>query len=262
MSKDDEAPPWAATGVKGIVPPGRKLSATDKRTAPWRSTGVRGVELSNRSDVSADQERWKIDRAGKKRRAPPARKPQPPPKPGVGQIEPQAQSGLKIFLDEIAEFFRGNLPPEECTVSLSELIGQSHAPYEIIMGFTVLSTVVGQDGELRDTYAGALERGARAYFNLAMRLDDSIKPPRGLLPQRLDPIFYDLPATAFQLPYAFGTDAYLKTMELLVGEPQYNRLLVELGEKLYARHIEGQRYGDENLSTLFPWERPKWAPER
>ena len=150
---------------------------------------------------------------------------------------------------------------DECVVSLSELIGQSHAPYEIIVGFTILSTVVGQDSELRSTYAWALERGARAYFNLAMRLDDTVKPPRGLLPQRLDPIFYDLPATAFQIPYAFATNAYLKLIELLVGEPEYNRALIKFGEKLYAEYIQGHRYGNEPLSTLFPWDRPQWAPE-
>ena len=165
------------------------------------------------------------------------------------------------MLDEVAAFFRNFGGSDKAEVSLSEVITQSQAPYEIIVAFTGLSTLVGQDYDKREIYAFALERGARAYFNLAMRLDETIKAPRGLMPHKLDALFYDLPATAFQLPGAFIADTFGKLSELLVDDVDYNHELFKAVRAFYEKYIDGQSYGDEPLSSIFPFERPRWAPE-
>ena len=123
-----------------------------------------------------------------------------------------------------------------------------------------LSALIAGDTEQRNRYARPLERGARAFFNLAMRLDSSVKPPRGLAPQRLDPIFYDVPKTAYQVPYAFATDAFVRILELLRGDLRHDRLLVGLARDLYQRFIASRSYGDRALSAMFPWQEPAWAP--
>jgi hypothetical protein len=262
MSDDEEVPPWRATGVKGIVPPGRKLPDQANADAPWRATGVGGIRVTDNQASAPAQDRWKMNRGAKTRPRPVATRAQKP------KSAPQNPSGakdsspsIKDFLDDIAAFIREHPPAPECSESLAELIRQSQAPYEIIIGFTILSTVVGQDSEMRNKYAWVLERGARAYFNLAMRLDKTIKPPRGLVPQRLDPLFYDLPATAFQIPFAFGTDSFLRIIDLLQRDVPYNRILIEHAQKLYDTHIQPHHYGDQSLTELFSWQAPDWAPK-
>jgi len=254
MADEDKPPPWHANGVKGVVPPGRKLGKKSpaKAAAPWRATGVRGIRLDENRDEDEALDQWRMKRSAFKK---PSQAKEPtrskaPSKPKETKTEKPGPN-LKLFLDEIAAFFREHPPEQKSHEMLAELIGQSHAPYEITLGFTVLSALVGQDTEQRNKYAWALERGARAFFNLAMRLDKTVKAPRGLAPQRLDPLFYDLPATAFQIPYAFATDAFLRIIELVQGEHAHNQAVNRFGKELYEKHIQGHRYGDQSLAELF-----------
>jgi hypothetical protein len=269
MAGDDDRP-WAATGVRGITPPGRRLSKDEKRPLRWSASGVRGVtppgKLEPGKGPATD---WTMKRAG----AAPTR-PKPGAKAGGPQPGERVNAGFvpdvlaggddpksfKVFLDELAAFFRDHKPDEAAMVHLAELIGQSHAPYEIIVGFTVLSALVGADKQLRSRYSWALERGAKAFYNLAMRLDPRVKPPRGLSPQRLDPIFYDLPATAYQIPYAFATDAFVRILDLVRGDIAHDRKLVAFARDLHARFVGRRSFGDKPLADLFPFDEPPWAP--
>lgn len=267
MSNDDEDAPWRVKGVKGIVPPGRRFSSHETApSAPWRATGVRGVQIQKQeAPEDSTSRRWALARSSKPKRpqkkssalSSPQRK-TPTQKKESAQTE---DSALKIILDEVAEFFRNFGGSPKAEMSLSEVITQSQAPYEIIVAFTGLSTLVGQDYEKREQYAFALERGARAFFNMAMRLDDTMKAPRGLMPHKLDALFYDLPATAFQLPGAFVADTFSKLSELLVNDVEYDHELYKAVRSLHEKYIEGQSYGDEPLNSIFPFERPSWAPE-
>ncbi len=274
MSDDDERRPWDSPGITGVTPPGRRLDKPgDKRYAKWAASGVRGVvppgSLKPGEGAAAE---W-LQRKGKRRPTKPSvpkktSKPAPtnPERPTAGFLpdvfsDTDDPRSLKVFLDEIAFFMRDNQPDEDAPMHLAELIGQSHAPYEIIVGFTLLSAVVGQDTEMRNRFAWALERGAKAFYNLAMRLDRKVKAPRGLAPQRLDPIFYDLPSTAYQVPYAFATDAFLRVMELVRADTGHDRLLITFARDLYDRYVVQRSFGDKPLSDLFPWEEPHWAPE-
>ena len=268
LTDNDDDAPWRAKGVRGVTPPGRRFSNQDRgRTAPWQATGVRGVQIQQpESSEEPSSRRWTMAHASRPERpkkkhlagAPARKKKELPRKKETAQLD---ETTLKNILDEVAEFFRRFGGSHKAEVSLSEVITQSQAPYEIIVAFTGLSTLVGQDYEKRELYTFALERGARAYFNLAMRLDDTLKAPRGLMPHKLDALFYDLPATAFQLPGAFVADTFGKLSELLVDDVDYNHELFTAICSLYEKHIEGKSYGDEALSSIFPFTRPDWAPE-
>ncbi|MEE2902048.1 MAG: hypothetical protein VYC39_06940 [Myxococcota bacterium] len=268
MTENDDDAPWRAKGVRGVTPPGRRFSREDGgRSAPWQATGVRGVQIQKpESSEQPPSRRWAMAHASRPERPKrkhlsggPAQKKEPPRKKETSQ---QDETSLKMILDEVAEFFRKFGGSHKAEVSLSEVITQSQAPYEIIVAFTGLSTLVGQDYEKRELYTFALERGARAYFNLAMRLDDALKAPRGLMPHKLDALFYDLPATAFQLPGAFVADTFGKLSELLVDDVDYNHELFTAVRSLYEKHIEGKSYGDEALTSIFPFAHPNWAPEK
>ena len=267
MTDNDDDVPWRAKGVRGVTPPGRRFSTQDRGPrAPWQATGVRGVQIKKpESSEQVSSRRWTMAHASKSERPKrkhlsggPAHKKEPARKKDSARLN---ENSLKNILDEVADFFRKFGGSHKAEVSLSEVITQSQAPYEIIVAFTGLSTLVGQDYEKRELYTFALERGARAYFNLAMRLDDTIKAPRGLMPHKLDALFFDLPATAFQLPGAFVADTFGRLSELLVDDVDYNHELFTAVRSLYEKHIEGKSYGDEDLNSIFPFIHPNWAPE-
>jgi len=262
MAEDEKPPPWHASGVSGIIPPGRRLSKKSKTAATptWRASNVAGIRIDEGKFDADGDGAWRMQRSS-------IQKPRPsvsssraaagrrkPAKSKTDAIE-STRPSLKSFLDEIAAFIRENPPASSSTEMMAELITQSHAPYEITLGFTVLSALVGQDQEQRNRYASVLERGAQVFFNLAMRLDKTVEAPPGLAPQRLDPLFYDLPATAFQIPLAFATDAFLRISELLEKDVTHDRALFDFGQALYGAHILAHRYGDQALSELF--EKPK-----
>lgn len=271
---DDKPPPWHLPGAKQVVPPGRRLSKPDdRRSTQWSASGVQGIRAPGKQKPGEGAAYAWMTRKDKKkkRKAPPARRPEAQGAPDAGRptagfvpnvfADTGDPDSLKAFLDQIAGWFREHKPDESALTHLAELIGQSHAPYEIIVAFTALSAIIGGETELRNRYAWALERGAKAFYNLAMRLDKRVRPPRGLSPQRMDPIFYDLPATAYQLPYAYATDAFLRMLELVRGGIGHDRQMLRFARDLHQRFIEQRAYGDRALGDIFPWEEPPWAPE-
>lgn len=271
-----EAPktPWTARGVAGVVPPGRRLGeAGEKRRATWSASGVAGIQPpGNQKPGEGPAARWAI---AKSKGESPTKLPVPKKGKGEPSLAParatagfvpdlRASDGdpkdLKTFLDLFAEAHGKIALDAEAASQLAQLVGQSHAPFEIMVAFTWLSAWVGSDGARRKEYQWALERGAKVYFNLAKRLDPTVRPPRGLVPKTVDPLFFDLPPTAFQFPYAYAVDAFMRVLELLRGDHVRNRKLIELAHTLYARFIEKRSFGDRALSAMFPWKPPAWAP--
>jgi hypothetical protein len=286
-----EVSPWlkGVAKVKGVVPPGRRLSPpSEKRTTRWSASGVKGVRPpgkqkigAGRVDVAAEKEERKRVARGKAneralQRAKGAerntKRPGPEEAKALDQGRPVAgfqpdpfhdakdPADLKTFLEQIAEFMQTIEISSNAIESLSELIIKSHAPYEITVAFTILSMLAGKDPKLRRRYARAIERGAKAFYNLARRLDPEVRAPRGLVPESLDAIFYDLPATAYQVPLAFATAAFLRTVELFQGERDNNKKLIRFAVDLRERYIEKRSAGDQPLAVLFPWDPPDWAP--
>lgn len=298
MAKDDERKsPWlkGVPGVKGVVPPGRRLGQPgDKRKTRWSATGVNGVvppgNLKPGEGPAADwaKKRAKDNKTSEKknRRAfdeskraadrpqpvqPNSRRPEvdyDPMRPMAG-FEPDAFADLKdpdnlqAFLQSINTFLADNRPDPTAAEHFGQVVNQSHAPFEIVIAFTILSALVGRSAELRRRFSMSLERGAKVFFNLAGRLNHQVKAPRGLVPETVDALFYDLPATAYQFPYAFATAALLEQLVLLrkEGDEDYDRLLVDFAERQRARFVEGRSFGDQSLASLFPWQMYDWAPE-
>ena len=272
---------WSARGVTGIVPPGRRLGdAGEKRRAAWSGTNVVGVAPpGNQAADEGPAVRWAVAKSKgldpNKREAPGGKKKSnkqvastetfEPNRPTAGFVPDLSASDndpkdLKTFLDLFAEEFKNNAIDDESAKQLSQLVGQSHAPFEILIGFTILTAWVGTDGAKRKAEQWSLERGAKVYFNLAKRLDPNVRPPRGLVPKTVDPLFFDLPASTFQMPYAYSVDAYLRIMELCRADHVRNKKLVNFAHALYDRFIEKRSYGDRALTAMFPWTPPPWAP--
>ncbi len=267
---------WSVNGVVGVVPPGRRLGeGGEKRRAIWSASGVAGiVPPGNTAPGEGPAARWAIAKSkgesptklpalkGKRGQSPSLA----PERPTAGFV-PDLRAGgddpkdLKAFLDLFAEAHGKIAIDAESAAQLAQLVGQSHAPFEILVAFTWLSAWVGADGQRRKEHQWALERGAKVFFNLAKRLDPTVRPPRGLVPKTVDPLFFDLPPTAFQLPYAYAVDAFLRLLELMRGDHVRNKKLIELAHQLYERFIEKRSFGDRGLSAMFPWKPPAWAPE-
>lgn len=270
---DDDVSPWArGTGVKGIVPPGRRLSK-DSRPTRWSASGVRGVRppgnakpgeipawAKTKDQRAADARRLKAQRKRGDGTSNPNR-PTAGPQPDVSMPIEEPREFRK-FLAGIETFLKDFPLPEDAAQDFAIAIRQSHAPYQIIIGFTGLSFLVGSDTRKRRTFSHALERGAVCYFNLAQRLDETINVPRGLRLQTVDPIFWDLPPSAIQLPYAWATDALCQLLFLFRHEDNEDadEALMKLVRDKRRQHLEGRVYGDRDLVELFPWEEPEWAP--
>ncbi len=283
--------PWleGVTGVTGVIPPGRRLSPlSERRRNKWSASGVAGVtppgklqpdegpaaesaEKQERKRLLREKETKRALEAAKakaaKKNAPPKAAPAVKPGRPTGGFVPapfadvRDPTDLKGFLEAIAEMFKTQKPGEDAMENLGELIMQSRAPFEIAVAFTIISVLIGKDAALRRRYTPQLERGAKTFFNLAIRLNKNVKPPRGLNPETMDAIFYDLPATAFQVPYAFATDSFCRMIELLRGDEDCDRALVKNAVELRERYIDKRSIGDQSLSRLFVWKVPDWAPE-
>ncbi|MFO0723873.1 MAG: hypothetical protein U1E65_08835 [Myxococcota bacterium] len=263
---------WGARGVKGVVPPGRRLAKPEeKRRARWSASGVNGIAPPGKQKPGeGPADAWAIakdkgirpSQVGKKVAK---GKELSPARPTVGFVPDLAVSAgdpkdWKSYLDLYADFFRDNPLQDDNAEALGQLIGQSHAPFPIMVGFTILSAWVGAEGDRRRTYQWALERGAKVYFNMAKRLDASVRPPRGLVPRSVDPLFYSLPQAAFQIPFAYGVDAFGHILELCRGDTNYDRKLLRFFREMRGRFVEKRSYGDKEIATMFPWDEPAWAP--
>ncbi len=271
---------WAARGVAGIVPPGRRLpGGSEKRRAAWSATGVEGIAPPGKQQPGEGPAAlWAVAKdkgvrpsqlaAGARAKrdaqqaAQAARASRTAATAGAGgaAAAPGDPRDLKTYLELIADHFRAHPLDEVAAGGLSQLVVQSHAPYEILVAFTILSAWVGTDAGRRKTHQWSLERGAKVFYNLAKRLDPSVRPPRGLVPKSVDPLFYDLPGVAFQLPYAYATDAFLRLLEVCRVEQHHDRLMLRLARTLRGRFIDGRRFGDRLLDGMFPWREPDWAP--
>ncbi|MEO1230657.1 MAG: hypothetical protein AAFZ18_17310 [Myxococcota bacterium] len=242
------------TDVEGVVPPGRRLESA-ARESKWSASGVKGVTPPGlgraRSQAPARPRAQPNGRA-------PAKRP--------GRVVDLIGGGddpddIGAFLQALGDFITRHAPSDEHAEGFAELIRQSQAPFEIVVAFTVLSALADADPSLRSEHGRALERGARTFFNLARRLDPAVEVPPDLGPESVDPLFFDLPYLALDVPYAFAVDAFCRQLELLrEDDGRRDALLADEAETLRRRFIERRAFGDQALRELFPWTRPDWAP--
>ncbi len=272
--------PWQkGTRVKGVVPPGRRLSDAPRKTR-WSASGVSGVtppgtlgpDEGPSADWAAKVEKERADKVKANRRALDRAKAKPgnasevdPMRP-IGGFAPDVfadlhdPSDMKTFLRKINELLEQLKPTSERAEGLASLITQSRAPFEIVVGFTILSAVIGKSTQLRRRHAFALERGAKTFFNLLGRLERDVQVPRGLVPETVDALFYDLPQAAYQIPYAYATDAFVRMIELLRDHDEdTDRALIGHAQTLYQSFIASRSLGDHPLTKMFPFELPEWA---
>lgn len=245
-----EAPWRQRTPVKGVVPPGRKLS-DEPRPRVWLASGVIGVTPPGDSEGGPPRP---APRSNPKRSPPAGKK--------KANAKPSSPLPLQGLLDRLADYARENVEPSDVVLrDISREMLQTHAPFEIVVGFTLLSALVGTDEARRRDYHLTLERGAKAFYNLARRLDPKVRAPRGLVPQTLDPLFYDVPDMAYQLPEPFVVHAFAGQLEHLRSDPEHDRRLMDFMRQLRRELVEGRRFGEQPLERMFPWREPDWAPE-
>lgn len=257
--------PWQrGTDVEGIVPPGRRLGdPTERRPTRWSASGVRGVvPPGGHGPGEGPSAQWarkatlpkesKSGRSGAKATA--HRDPR-----SLHELEDPTD--LEAFLQEISRFIAQRKTPSVFSESFRELVTQNRSPYDIVVGFAVLSTLTGNDPQLRRANAAALERGATVFFSLARRLDPQASIPDGLALETANALLLDLPELAWAVPYAYGVDAFCRQIELLrEDEPRRDRELVLEARRLRARFIERRTYGDRALRDIFEWNDPAWTP--
>lgn len=278
--------PWleGVRGVTGVIPPGRKLSDDPRRTK-WSASGVSGVTPPGNQkpgegpgiDWADKMKKGRSTRTRDNRRALDKAKqaaakdlPVPddfdPMRPMEGFIpdifaDLSDPDDMKSFLERISRFVAELGTHEEAEEDCATLITQSHAPFEIVVAFSILSAIIGKQTAKRRRYGIALERGAKVFFNMARRLKNDIKTPRGLVPETVDALFYDIPSAAYQVPYAYATDAFLRMMELLRDGTNEERdlSLGRFAEDLHGRFIGRRSFGDQPLSGMFPYDPPEWT---
>lgn len=269
---DDDGSPWlrGVPGVKGVVPPGRRLTRDEPRPTKWSASGVHGVRPpGGHGPGEGPATEWVMGTAKKNRRLR-ERANRATGEP-IDELRPTAGAkpdrskqandpgGIEGFLKRINQFVMADPPSEEAIEDIAQLITQSRAPFEVSVGFAMLTGATGTDDDLRDRFHNALERGAKVFYNLAKRLDPKVEIPRGLVVRTVDTIFYDMPDSAHHVPFAFATFAFLQTSELLVrNDPRYDDGLAKFEEELYGQFIEARTLGDARLVDMFPWEpRPR-----
>ena len=274
---DDDAPsPWlkGVRGVKGIVPPGRRLSPkAERRPTKWSASGVKGVTPHGGHGPSEGPSVDWLLRSDTKKKAKAKKANQRALdsakrgndeavellRPGAGFrpsifADSNDPKSLEVFLKEINDLMSQDPPDSDAASDFAQMISQSHAPFEIVVAFAVLSAASARDESLRHEFGFELERGAKTYFNLARRLDPSVKVPRGLIPESVDPIFYDLPDTAYRVPFAHAAHAFLRMAPLLLrGDPEHDEKLEAFATQLYERFIASRSLGDSPLASMFPW---------
>lgn len=272
---DDQRSPWlkGVSGITGVVPPGRRLSPkSEPRPTKWSASGVKGVtppgKLGPTEGPSVDwamrDERKKKKVAKANERAAEAGRrsgkttmdPLRPTAGATGNVFADAKfpASVDLLLKEMNQFAEEDRPDEHTARELAQLITQSHAPFEIVVAFALLSGTTAGEDHLREFFAPALERGAMVFFNLLRRLDKTVKVPPGIIVERVDPMFFDLPTSAMQVPFAFATHSFQVVSEMLErSEPEYDEKLFEFRASLYERFISGRTVGDESLERMFPF---------
>jgi hypothetical protein len=262
---------WSASGVKGVTPPG-KLGPAEGPAAAWalrKDGGRASAEKANRRLL--EQRRQATARSSPRPDAREAAGEHDPMRPVAGFLpDPFGDVGdptdVRGFLQSLGDFLAAHPPGEGALEDLAGAVLQGRAPYDVAVAFTLLNALVGKSEGLRRKHGPVLERGAKVFFNLASRLKADVKVPRGLVPETTDALFYDLPATGYQLPYAFATLALLRLLERLrrPDDPDHDRALGRFARDLYERFVGARALGDRPLSLMFPWEPPGWllAAER
>ena len=278
--KPTDPPPWlkGVTGVTGVVSPGRRLSPPDeRRPTAWSASGVSGVTPPGK--VAARGKPVDPKAGAQRRMQANLRALQRRRRSGDGAARPEndrPQAGflpdvfadihdppdLQDFLKLLSDFLDEDPPREAAIDDIDHLVIQSRAPFELVVGFTVMSTLVGKDDDLRQEFVASLDRGANAFFNLARRLNPRIRVPRGIIPDVVDALFFDLPDLALTIPFAFATDAFVRIMPLLRrdDDPGYDERLLRFAQRLRARFIDTRSFGDQPLDRMFPWSLPDWTP--
>lgn len=273
----DDEPRWRrGTDVEGVTPPGRRLEK-QRTGSRWRASGVSGVTPpGSASPADSPSARWVLNK-GKKgpttrlQKARSVEKSQATAeldlgRPMAGFVPSIFEDGgdpdhLGALLEEMSAFVAAHRPPVERAESFKELLNQSRAPFEVVVAFTILSALIGKSSALRRRYALPLERGAKTFFNLGRRLDPNLKPPRGLAPETVDAIFFDLPEIALEIPYAYAVDAFARQVELLAEEElDRDRALADEAYRQWSRFVERRAFGDRALRDLFPYRDPFDGP--
>ncbi|MBK8011544.1 MAG: hypothetical protein IPK13_09345 [Deltaproteobacteria bacterium] len=225
---------WSASGVQGVTPPGRQ--------APGQEPGIDWAKKKSKDRLAAEREGREHLKGA--------------------QRDP---TDLKAMVAIITEFVDQHVPTADSADAWAALIRQSHNPFEIVVGYTILGAILSKKMALRRRYGAALDRGAKTYFNLARRLSPKAEPPRGLVVETLDALFFDLPTVALALPFAFVTAAFLRTMELLRTEHEpaaikkQDEAIAQFAHHLHTRFIGRRSLGDHALRAMFPWDPPEWV---
>lgn len=265
---DDDERRWTrGTEVRGVVPPGRRFVPGGPRPNRWSASGVSGVTPPGHASPSdSPSARWSKGQRSAKRARPPQRATEAKTALGATRsgglaleifADPEDPDHLGAFLEAVGALVAAHRPEDDCTEAFREVVHRSQAPFEIVVGFSVLSALVGKSATLRRRYAAALERGAKTFYNLGTRLDPSLKAPRGLAPESVDALFFDLPDLALEVPYAYAVQAFAGQIVLLgEGTPERDGALRDHAHGLWRRFVERRAYGDQALKDLFPWQEP------
>ena len=272
--KPTDPPPWrkGVGGVTGVTPPGRRLSpTTEPRPTKWSASGVSGVTPPGRADPHPSQAvaaKANLHALKRRQKSIDADAKATAARPQAGFLpdifaDLRDPPDLRDFLKLLSDFLDEHPPRAEALDDIDHLITQSRAPFQLIVGFTVMSALVGRDEDLRMEFQSALERSAQAFFNLARRLNPRIRVPKGVIPEMVDALFFDLPDLSLRVPFAFATDAFMGILPLLRDEddPAYDERLLTFSVTLRRRFIDARSFGDQPLHALFPWTPPEWAPE-
>lgn len=264
--------PWnRGTDVKGVVPPGRRLDPDQgDRRAAWQASGVRGVTPPGRQkpgdgpgiDFMHPRKQRSRPRAGPgtPQHGAAAKATGSAPSPmHTGDEKGRLHAGMK----PIAAHFRAHPPSASVTADVAAWIRQSQAPYELAVGFAILSVATENDPALRRTHDAALRRGSAAFFRLSQLIDPKTRLPRGTNIALVESIFESLPVGADAMPFAYTVGALLRALPILQPETLNDQgALLDLAETLWRKHVLGQRVGDLVLEDRFPLTLPDWPGAR
>lgn len=254
----DEGPEsrWAeGTGVRGVVPPGRRLDG-QRKAGRWSASGVKGVALPHRAKPSAKPS-W-LEKPGQKRVQPKisarSRSTRSPARLAEVFSDEFDPNSLAELLDQLRSFIEARSYEDEASERFSEIIIESRAPFEIIVAFTVLNGLIGSSKSRRRYFGPSLERGVKVYYNLALRLNPAVEVPPQVSTQPLDALFFDLADMALEVPYAYTADALAKVIDQL--EFPLSQETIDFCKSMRERFIERRVFADQALRQVFPG--PDW----
>ncbi|HJL43838.1 MAG TPA: hypothetical protein RMG48_21190 [Myxococcales bacterium LLY-WYZ-16_1] len=266
---DDDAPWRRGVDARGVQPPGRRFSK-ERRDRRWSASGVRGVTPPGHMPKERrTRDLWsrvpKEERAAAARALEVARRrtARGLPSPEVPAARPVAGARPRVELQsmdirrfaEVFERLRDRLAEdthsEESAEELAMAIRQSMAPFEIVAAFAALTAAVRDRKPLRRRHGRELERGMECYLNLAQRLGLEVPVPEGFEPQRLDPLFHDLPDEALSLPFAHLTLS-LEGLTPLFDPDVAERSVEPVCREFRDAFIRGRTHGDRSLEAMFP----------